>query len=53
MARISLLCLLALTLVGCDTFRDYKIRINDPTRRSQVEEPTYYDYGRRETVYPR
>ncbi|HKK29002.1 MAG TPA: hypothetical protein VKA18_01245 [Alphaproteobacteria bacterium] len=44
---------LAAALGSCDTFRDYKVRVEDPTRQDTVQEPTYYDYQKRDTIHQR
>jgi hypothetical protein len=53
MVRLLLILACAATIAGCDTFRDYSVRIKDPTARQDVQETPYYDYNKRETVYPR
>ena len=53
MLRILLFAACAVTIAGCDTFRDYSFQVKSPTTRSDVQEEPYYDYNRRETIYPR
>ncbi len=53
MIRVLACLSLALALSACDTFRDYRVGVKDPTRRDTVQEQPYYDYNKRETIYPR
>ena len=53
MDRFFTLVGLALALSACDAFRDYRVDVNDPTRRDVVTEQPYYDYGKRDTIHPR
>jgi uncharacterized protein YceK len=53
MLRISLLLAVLAVLSGCESFRDYRVQVREPSSRAQIDEPPYYDYGRRETVYTR
>lgn len=53
MIRLLVASALALALSACDTFRDYRVGVEDPTRRDTVKEQPYYDYSKRETIYTR
>jgi len=53
MRQILLILACAAALAGCESLRDYNVRVKSPTTRSDVQEAPYYDYNKRETVYPR
>jgi hypothetical protein len=53
MLRFLLILACAATIAGCDTFGAYKVRVKSPTARQDVREAPYYDYNKKETVYPR
>ncbi|MGY9054003.1 MAG: hypothetical protein ACKVGZ_00080 [Alphaproteobacteria bacterium] len=55
MARYTILLVSALALMGCDTFKDYRVRVDDPSARSDVRtrEAPYYDKKSQKVIYPR
>lgn len=53
MFRLCAASVLLLALSACDAFRDYRVQVEDPTRQDTVDEPTYYDYDKRDTIYQR
>lgn len=53
MVRMLMLILPALALTACESLKDYRVRVDDPTQRSVVKEQPYYDYKKRETIYSR
>lgn len=53
MIRAATILVLALALSGCSWFRDYSVGVNNPNRQDTVQEQTYYDYGKRDTIHQR
>ncbi len=53
MIRAATILILALALSACSWFRDYSVGISNPTERDTVQEQTYYDYSKRDTIYQR
>ena len=53
MIRAATILVLALALPGCSWFRDYKVGVSNPNQQDAVQEQTYYDYGKRDTIYQR
>ena len=52
MIRLTVAVALVLALSACSNLLDYRVGVNDPTRRDTVQEPTYYDRNKRDTIHP-
>jgi hypothetical protein len=51
MIRATTILILALALSACSWFRDYRVGVNNPTEQDTVQEQTYYDYSKRDTIH--